>query len=648
MKFKLYLFFTLLSYSLPLLADELRYTVQRIQFLQANELLRAGDMAAYADQREGLENYPLYYYLEYSYLRKNFDQVDAQEVETFLNNNPNTPLAELLEARWFEYLAAQEDWATYVRTYTPQKSVELQCHAAYARLQTEQQVEQAWADTRQLWLVGKSQPTECDPLFALWYASPHINTDIRKARMNLALQSHNVGLARFLANNIDDPAATAKLSLWQQAQSDPAGFLRNNTAPDSADQREVMLYATHRLARKDPRSAHDLWDRVQLRYQFSAEQKYDIAAYIAMRAHYKDLPEAEAWLMAVPGQYRDDKANEALFRLILKRQDWRALLGFLNSLPRAEKDTLQWRYWLARALAATGKSAEAEKVYRALATHRDYYAFLAADKLGIPYSFVDRPIDSPTELQQALMNKYPGLLRAREFFYLGMTIQARREWVFVRQQLNPEELLIAADMARDWQWFERAIVTAAKANAYDDLDLRFPLIYRHHVQSAAAEQSLDSGWVYGVMRRESAFSEDIRSSAGALGLMQLLPSTAEAMAHKLDLDISKADAHKILAPDNNIRLGSAYLRRMLDRFDDNYMLATASYNAGPGRISRWRGELGCVPADLWVEYIPFRETRNYVKRVMEYTAIFDARMGNPNARMRLQAVSQEVCQQNDG
>jgi soluble lytic murein transglycosylase len=616
---------------------------QRERFRQTHAHLIAGDMARYAESVKGLESYPLYYYLRYVYLRNNFAQVTNAQIHEFLSQYSDTPLAGMLQSAWLRYLSDKKDWGAYVTAYTPQDNVAAQCLYAFARLQSKQETEQAWEDTRALWTVGHSQADECNPLFDLWYKSSHLTpADIQK-RIDLALAEGNVGLATFLSRRLDDPAEKARVAQWQRAHDQPPAILEKTTLRDNEDNRALLLYALQRIVRKDAAQARRLWLELKNRYTFTDVARAETERSIALAAHRQGLSEAQAWLAALDMRFRDDSVVEVQIRYALEQQNWTALRQFIFNLSPQLSQTHQWRYWLARASEALGDREFADKLYRELATVRDYYGFLAADRSGQPYAIVDKPISSDAETRQALLAKSRPLLRAREFYKLSMIVPARREWVYGVDQLSPADMLVAADMARDWGWFERAIATVAKAGAYDDLNLRFPLLYRNEISAAAQEQLIDDAWLYGIVRQESAFSEDVRSSAGALGLTQVLPTTAELMAAKLNLPITAKDESSILAVDNNVRLGSAYLRDMLNRFGGNYMLATAAYNAGPGRVQRWRQNYDCLPADLWVELIPFRETRNYVRRVMEYTIIFEARLGLEPGCMRLRDARSSAC-----
>jgi soluble lytic murein transglycosylase len=213
--------------------------------------------------------------------------------------------------------------------------------------------------------------------------------------------------------------------------------------------------------------------------------------------------------------------------------------------------------------------------------------------------------------------------RAYELLFLDQINDARKEWLLATAHMDTRQLQLSAVLAHHWGWHDRAIFTTARSGEFDDMDLRFPMVYQDQVDVVARRHKLEAAWVYGIMRQESAFMFDARSPAGALGLMQLMPSTASMTAKLLKSPMK--NTLELLDVDRNLDLGSAYLRQLADQFNGNQVLATAAYNAGPSRAKGWlaRGE---YPADVWIEIIPFRETREYVKRVLAYTTIFEQRL----------------------
>jgi len=223
------------------------------------------------------------------------------------------------------------------------------------------------------------------------------------------------------------------------------------------------------------------------------------------------------------------------------------------------------------------------------------------------------------------------VVRARELFYVGQEGRGRSEWQSFLRHLPNEEKTQAAILAHRWGWHSRAISTAASLGEYDDLSIRYPLPYKTSFNEFAAQANIASTWAYGIARSESLFMRDVRSSAGAIGLMQLMPATGRDVARGIKLPYSGMTT--LIDPASNIRLGTTYLGQMAERYGGNQVPATAAYNAGPHRVDRWLPEAGTMDARIWIENIPFNETRKYVKRVLSAQTIFHWRMTGETRRL---------------
>jgi len=270
-----------------------------------------------------------------------------------------------------------------------------------------------------------------------------------------------------------------------------------------------------------------------------------------------------------------------------------------------------------------GRLEEARSIYLLSSDTRSYYGFLAADRAGLSYQLNQRTVRYPANDLQTLA-KLPAIERARELHAIGRVVDARREWTYAIQRMDKSQMLIAAQLAHEWSWHDRAIVTLMQADYWDDLEKRFPLAHRELVMTQAKQQRIEPAWAYAIIRQESAFTEDARSHAGALGLMQLMPTTAKQVAHSMRLRFTRSD---LLDADINVKLGVNFLRKVIDKFKGNKVLATAAYNAGERRVMKWLPKEGSIPADIWVELVPFNETRDYCQRVLTYTAIYEQRLG---------------------
>lgn len=635
------------------------YTQERLTFWEAKKALERGDLRNFHTLTNQLDDYPLTSYLHFDYLRTRLSSVADSEIENFLETYADSPLSNRLRAAWLHTLAQARRWDTYLQIYKPytgEQGVALQCYALQARLHTSGQSkpDPEWLDEAEaLWLVGRSQPDECSPVFKVWRAHGRQTAELTWQRIRLAMEGRQLSLADYLSKDLDGaPQQWAKR--WVRMHKSPEEMLQNpDYQKDVPEAREIIRYGIKRVARSDAAGAAAEWQRLKPAYTFSAEEIAGTDKELAMAAALEKLPEAAAWLEAVVPSQTDERVRQWRVRVALADQDWQAVLKWIDALEPAEREKDIWRYWRARALEQLAQKdpfkngagqaippAEAEQIYTELAgKNRNYYGYLSADRLGKSYVIKSYPIEFSDEELSALTAR-PGMVRALELYDIGLITDARREWDYLLGSLSQREMQIAAVLAHRLNWHDRAILTAAKSDHMDDLDLRFPMLFRDQVLSSAQQQDLDPAWVYGVMRQESAFMPDARSSAGALGLMQLMPETGKRTAKMLNAPLRSVS--ELLDVDRNIQLGSAYLRHVLDGNGGDYVLATASYNAGPARVRQWLPAQP-LPADIWVDNVPFGETRNYIQQVMTYTTIFTQRLGRDvlALRKRMQDIGAE-------
>jgi soluble lytic murein transglycosylase len=604
-------------------ADEIQQ--QRKLFMKAEAALKASDAETYERLKRKLINYPLYGYLDYWELQRRLDEAEPGEVYAFIKLYADQPVAARLRNSWLRQLGKRKDWETYLRFYQPQGSVTLQCYQVRARLAVADRAA-ALQDTLKLWLVGHSQPDVCDAAFDQLYTSKLLTREHVWQRIRLAFGEHKSSLAGYLAKRLPS-AERAWVKRWQFAHRRPAAALKEPWArEDTTLVRDILVHALGRLARHKPEQAWKYWETLEETHDFTGTQRGRVIRDIALHAALRNQPRAARWLAEVPETQSDESIRQWRVRVALQQGDWDAALGWLERLSAEERKDETWLYWRARALEASGAEGDALTAYARLSEQRSYYGFMAADRLQRPYQMNDaRTPHDKTQL--ANIERLPGIARARELYRIGKRQDARREWYNATRNLSEQQLKLAALLAHRWGWHDRAIVTASQASYWSDLTLRFPLPHRDSILANARRYELDPALIYGVIRQESAFMEDARSPVGALGLMQLMPATGKQTARALNIRYGGNDA--LLQSDQNIRLGSAYFRKLLDRYNGSPVLAAAAYNAGPSRVSRWLPNEHPMQAELWAELIPYRETRSYVRRVLAYATVFEWRLQRP-------------------
>lgn len=603
--------------------DPARLESLRREFVAAESALAAGREAELARHLAALRAYPLYPYLAAADLRRRLAGAPEAEVAAFLARFADTPPgADLRDARLYQ-LARAGRWQRFLELYRPPHETALQCLRLRALLATGRRAE-ALARVEPLWLSGRSQPDECDPVFAAWRESGALTPERVRARIRLAMAAGQPGLAGYLARFLP-PAERPLVGLWRRVRvepgrvRDPALLRRRGPLIDA-----ILVDGLRRLARRDPAAAAAAWPQVRERHPFAPEAAAAALRGIGLELAWQHAPQALEWLEAVPAAYVDRSVREWRVRSAVRAGRWARVLHHVAALEPAARRQPRWRYWHARALEALGRGGEARPLWQRLATDRSFHGFLAAEHLGQGYRFSDRPLRFDAA-ELAPIEALPAVRRARELRALGRDHAARREWHFAIRDMQRGDLARAAVVAGRHGWHGLAILTLGRIPYLDDLALRFPVAYGEPVREAAARRDLDPAWLLAVMRQESAFMADAVSPRGALGLMQLMPGTGRQLARSLRTRLRHRS--ELLDPGTSIRLGSAYLRELLQRFDGHPALATAAYNAGPAAVRRWREAAGGLAADRWIESIPYAETRRYVERVLAYTVIYRARLG---------------------
>ena len=596
---------------------------QRRMFDEAITALETGQYDNFKNLAEQNTDYILYPYLVYYELRDRLASASDEEVSRFLEKYSDMPISGQLRNRWLFELAEKNRWEAFNKYYTGQSNVKLKCNYLTSQLKVDNSkvtLQKVLAEAEQLWMTGERRPQECQMVFEKLIDNNRITSQMLWQRIELAMNQGDLKLADELSTPFG--RRDKKLvDLWQTVYKNPEkGLALSAMKRNHVVIRKIALQAIRRIAVRDADKANHLWSKALRVYAYGADQRLEIQRYIALQAAYQNLPSATSWLKKLPKKYQNDDVRIQQATLALKNQNWPEMVRSINGLTPDQKDDLQWRYWLARALEKLGKESMAQAKYADISSNTNYYGFLAADRIDKPYSFNNEPLQRNEAALQALKD-IPAVQRTRELYLSGRVSDARSEWNAVIRKLDKNQLKVAALLVYEWNWYDNAIITVAKTGHLRDLELRFPTPFKDIIFMNAQTYGLDPSWIYGVTRRESAFNVEARSSVGALGLMQLMPSTARYQSKKLGMD--RPSISDILSSEQNLLLGSAYLNRMLNKFAGNQVLATAAYNAGPNRVLRWLPTDREIAADIWIDTLPYKETREYVRAVMAYSTIFD-------------------------
>ncbi len=617
------LFFAMLT-SLPLLASDILHIAtdrtQQALFLKAEKLTYQANSVKYKKIYNQLHYYPLQPYLDQRRLLNTMRLSHVAEIDSFLTKYAQSPLDWPLRKAWLEFVAKKNKPLLFMKYFKPTANAGLTCQQLTYALESGALKKVIMPKVTELWLVGKSQDKRCDPLFEQWEKAGYRTDELVWQRLTLAADGGKHTLIPYLTKLL--PKNQRYLGkLWHKVRRDPSRVSRLNNFPKkSVKESQIYSYGIKRLIWRQPKIAIESYRRAKKVFNFSQEQKKNIINKFAVALASKNHKLARAWLDKLePGKLNKDMLQWHLTQM-LKQRDWQRLIAEVNLLPKKRKTDLKWQYWYARALMATREREQGQQVMLKLAKKRHYYGFLAASYLKKPASLENKPLEIKTEEKYQVLN-HPAAKRAFELFSLQRFAQARREWNYWLKQLNNREKLVAARLAYENNWFDRAIFTLSQVGYLDDVSLRFPKAFANKINRYAHKQQIDPAWAFAITRRESSFMTDAHSSAGAKGLMQIMPNTAKSLRSRSISNQYLWDA------DNNIQLGTRYLRQLLDKNNGNPVLATAAYNAGPYRVKGWLKYTETLPADIWVETIPFKETRNYVKSVLAYQEIYQHHPG---------------------
>lgn len=597
----------------------------REQYRQALRHLATGRLADYAALRDALADadYPLAPYLDYHELSRRLDRVTDAEMAAFRTAHGDIPAARTLYARWLRRAGEARDWRRLAANPPEGTDATARCLHLRGRLATGDAAA-ALTEVPPLWTVGRSQPAACDPLFDAWIAAGGATDALAWLRLTRALEADQPGLARYLLRFFADDRRQAAQALVDVHVTPAVVLDHTRFAADDPTTRLSLRHGLRRLAASDPSAADEAWGIYRRSHRFDAADIADTTGAILLglaRAGRVDTRWSEA------GQPAPDATAAAIAQLAVNRQQWPAASYWIEQLSEAARAETRWQYWLGRALEQIpGRAAQAPLHYQAAAGQRDYYGFLAAHRLGAPVQLNAARYRYDPEVERAVRAR-PAVRRALELEAVGDSLNARREWHHLVAGLSRDEQIHAAYVAQQAGAIPESIHIANAAMLRDHVDLRFPVAYPDLFASVSRRTEVSKPFLLAIARQESLFDPAARSSANARGVMQLLPSTATHVARLGALARPATD--DLHQPAVNVDLGGRHLARLLGRYGDRRPLAAAAYNAGEGRVDRWIRERAGEPIDVWIETIPFGETRNYVKNVMAFTQVYAQLLETP-------------------
>lgn len=588
-------------------------TEQDTLFLALREAARKQDAPAAERLAALLADYPAPSYVAYYRLKSRLEEASDAEIRQFIARYKGSAIADRLRNDWLLLLGKKGEWALFDEEYPKfelKDDFQLKCYDLISRaLKGEDVAEKA----RALLDVPKKNSAACRELIAVLGQTGQFTPEDMWFQAQTALQGSTAATVKRLA-----VLAGASPEAAARALEKPALAVAEGPGEEMVS-RQLFMLALGQLAKKHHEQAAGRLAAVE--EGLSLPERQAAWAQVALPAALLLSPDALDYWKKADGARLSGYAHQWRARTALRLYDWEALLRWIDEMPEGIKGDAAWVYWKGRALAAAGDEAAARRAFEEIAGQYHFYGQLATEELG--GETVVPAIAVPSRADVAKMAKNPGFLLALKFFSLNMRFEGGREWNWQLRGMNDKELLAAAEFARQQGALDRMVNTSDRTKERFNFEQRFPMPFRESVAAAAGEAELPMAWVYGLIRQESRFVMNARSQVGASGLMQLMPATARLVAKKIGLtDYSPAEINGM---ETNLLLGTSYLRMLMDQLDEAEVLATAGYNAGPGRPRTWRSRLlQTVEGAVFAETIPFAETRDYVKKVMSNAVYYAA------------------------
>ncbi|WP_232230559.1 transglycosylase SLT domain-containing protein [Alteromonas sp. RW2A1] len=613
------------GHTLTLPQDE--YAQERQHFLNLEEKLRTYSRRRVNDfdgEIYALADYPLYPYLLRLKLERTMSIATKREVNQFLEDYRGQPVSYGLRYKWLSYLAKHNHRNAFLDSYRSGMGARLTCVALNYRLQGAEPVAKVLREVDALWLSGQSQPDECDPLFSKWKKAGLMTSTMVIKRIEIAAKEKNRRIIHYLKRQL--PAKYQYIAdIWLAVTRNVSNVQKRGLFPlkNKPSEVEAMVWALEKLAWQKPALAEKVYQRYQRQGVFSDAQRHAINRAIALSFTLEKLPQAHEWLeyADIPGASDDIKLWHVSH--LLRTQQFDEVIRIIEQAPVSLKNKANYRYWLARALEQTGQPMQATVLYRQLAQERHYYGFMASARINAFPSLKNNP--APKDVATiAKLATTPATLRAVEFFRLNRATEARREWYYLLTHIPNEQVTDAGILAYEWGLYDQAISSFARSGYRDDVGRRFPLAFNEVFSEKAQLHNIPTSFAMAIARRESSFRSDAISPVGAAGLMQLMPGTAKYVAQ------TKVSQSQLFNVNENVEFGVQYLRYLMDKLNNNPVLVSASYNAGWRKVLEWLPENEALPVDIWIENIPYKETRAYVKAVMAYQHIYEQQLGGNN------------------
>ncbi len=565
-------------------------------------------------------------YSAYEELSKNITIQNKLAIQSFLQQYPNSPLAKSLRNKWLIVLAQRSDWNDFINDYRPTNNETVECYYLQALYHSGKE-NLALSGVKRLWKAGYKPTSACQAIFLKWQKSGDFKEKYIWPRLQLALDQKDTTSVQQLTQMLPKDKQSW-VTTWISLRKNPT-LISKVQLPDNAPGRRIIIDGLKQLASMDVKAAINQWPAFQSKYHFSTAMTQDFYRAASLHLVLVGDPQAEAWFAKILPAYGTAQSRAWQVRFALSHRHWWNVLTFIQAMPAQEQNTNIWQYWKARALQAVKKTEEANVIYKKLSTQRQYYGFLAAYQLHQPLTIQQK--DYPVNL--SLLSPYTQQIAQIKSLYESK--HKKRALQLTEDLLNrldsPGQYALAHIFAK-WEWFSESMNIVNRSPYQNDLKLRFPFPHRALILQLSAQANISPAFVYSIARQESNFHEDVFSSAGGLGILQITLVTAKQFSPNL----TKQDLYH---PHTNLSVSITYLKKLTQQFNGHPLLIASAYNAGPQKTRTWQPKNGPISADIWIETRPWEETRNYLKNILAYNAVYQYLLGQtPNIAAFMQNI----------
>ncbi len=609
-------------------------TQDQENYLAAQKALEQKKTKRYQTLRAKLKDYPLRIYLDYQSQINTLSRLSGEQASQVIDQWKNTPLYNRARGRYLSEVGKEERWTDFLTiSPTTPNNITLQCYFFRAQL-AKNQPKIAYTGAKALWQWGQSRPKACDPLFSAWIQAGHLTQELIWSRMKLAFTANQYSLLQYLAKQLTlhPKEANQLLDIYKKPSRITAFFPLDTSLKDiNYLQEDILFLGLKKLSKRHTAQALWLFSRYQAQQAFTAQKAHQLQLALIKRALIIEdeslKKDVDNQLQALAAQTNHIQPNKTLddllerrIRWAIKNKNWQHAETYIGSLSQHLQNSPRWIYWRARLLQHhNAQNKVAKTLLNNLSQQRHFYGYLAALQQNKPFQLQHQSTQSLPKLRKQLA-KDLGLNRVIELMAINNVFDASSEWLMLLnrhpQMMQQEYALFALEQ----QWFNLSIETSIKAKLWNDMDLRFPYAADSHFEKASVQQQIDVDELRAIARRESAFNPYAASHAGAKGYMQLMPNTAKSTAKKEKINYQSTSLYDEAV---NIQLGSAYYAQLKNDFDQNRILAAASYNAGPSKVKKWlKQSQGQLDAVSFIETLPYKETREYVQALLSYRVIY--------------------------